>query len=89
MDMTEQKQIADFVTANPEDSLSEIVEIFAEKQNSAEMHIFRIKMIKKILGAGFWNKSNRGSRKIQNIFPITPWANNWMLEDERFHENSD
>mgnify|MGYP006944940411 CR=1 FL=1 len=51
--MTEQKQIADFVTANPEDSLSEIVEIFAEKQNSAEMHIFRIKMIKKILGAGF------------------------------------
>jgi len=41
--MTEQKQIADFVTAKPEDSLSEIVEIFAEKQNSAEMHIFRIK----------------------------------------------
>jgi len=33
LDMTEKKQIADFVAANPKDSLSKIVEIFSEKLN--------------------------------------------------------
>ena len=68
LDMTEKKQIADFVTANPKDSLPKIAKIFSEKLNKCinKMHIFRIKNDQESIRPWVLKKKcKRGSRKIK------------------------
>ena len=65
LDMTEKKQIADFVTANPKDSLPKIAKIFSEKLNKSinKMHIFRIKNDQESIRPWVLKKNVNGARE--------------------------
>jgi len=59
------KQIADFVTANPNDSLSKITEICTEKLNKRinKMHIFRTKNDQESIRRWVLKKNVNGARE--------------------------